>query len=414
MRACAIIVLLALLVRTMLARRHGPEESADIVSLGAQLERWSTKMSPSQVNVTLSRPPDGKERDWLSGLGGAGTRVTWYGPTLLATAVVAEPRADPQGGLNVNIAAPDRALVQVGDSLGVLGTFRMGTAGLRVHLAKNRATVDAVVGPVDARAAVLDSLELKRLFLVGAAGWEAKFALIALEERGWKADAEIALSPKGDVAQGRLTPLDTARYSAVLALDSTAARYGERIARYVRAGGGLVLWAPAARVRALASIAPGPPGQGIADQNGPPPDSAPRSALELVPINALVPDAAVLERRASMAAVAVRRVGLGRVVETGYTDLWRWRMAGGAAAPARERDWLSGLVSLVAHAPRYAVAAAPSDAAPFASLVDRLGAPSSTPLRAMIPAGVLARWMFAVLCGALFAEWASRRLRGVK
>ena len=425
LRGGAILLLGASLVTSILALHRGPAESAATPTLAQRLARWSTVASPSRVDVRLDHPPGGRDRDWLAALSGAATRVAWSGPQLAPTAIAAEPRADPQGGVEVSVAAPAGAPVVLADTLGVLDSSRASAAGVRAYVPKSRATVDAVVGPVDARGAVRDSLELKSLFVVGAAGWEAKFAVAALEERGWKVDAYLAVSPKGDVLQRggvrgtlgaerrRMADLDTARYSAVLAIDSTAERFAQRIADFVREGGGLVLWTPAARVTALAAVAPGRPGGIIREKDGPPPDSAPRSALELMPIVSLVPDAVVLEQRGDAVAVAARRVGVGRVIETGYTDSWRWRMAGGVDAPMRQRAWLAGLVSLVAYAPRHAIAAAPSDAAPLASLIDRLGPPAAA-VGQGIPMALLVRWVFALLCGALFVEWASRRLRGAK
>jgi hypothetical protein len=227
-------------------------------------------------------------------------------------------------------------------------------------------------------------------------------------------DAYLLLSPKGDERQGQVAAMDTARYSAVLALDSTAGRYGDRIVRFVRDGGGLVLWAPAARSQALASIAPGRPGAAIEDDGAPPNDSAPRRDLTLVPITSLAGNAVVLERRGRDVSVAARRVGLGRIIETGYTNSWRWRMAGGDDAPERHREWLAGLVASVAYTGRTPLATPPTDVAPLAMLIDRLGPPSAAPTRSERHEGDTARWVFAVLCAALLLEWSSRRLRGVK
>lgn len=411
----AVIVLLAwLLVYTIRAQRHGMVEDAASPTLDRQLVRWSTVASPSRVHVRLDHPPAGRDRDWLGALAGAGTGVAWSGPKLVPTAIALEPRADPARGVDVSVAAPESAMVVLADTLGVLDSARATRSGVRVYIPKPPATVDAIVGPVAARAARHDSLELRRLFVVGQAGWEGKFTIAALEERGWNVDAHLVVSPKGDVHQGDLAELDTAHYSAVLALDSTAARYGERIAAFVRQGGGLVLWSPATRVRALAALAPGGAGQEVVRNAGAPPDSAPRSVLEIVPITSLAPDAVMLERRGDAVTLAARRVGPGRVVETGYTDSWRWRMAGGPDALERHRAWIAGLVALVAYAPHHSLTAAPSDAAPLASLIDRLGPASTMATSPSLNPALLAWWVFAFLCVALLLEWASRRLRGMK
>jgi hypothetical protein len=414
LRAVVIGLLAWYLVQVIRARRHGPEEGTSSETLRESLARWSTVASPEVVHVALAHPPAGVERDWLAALPGAGTTVEWSGPSLLPTAIAVEPRADPAGGVDVSVAAPESALVVLSDTLGVLDSARAAGAGVHAIVPTPRATTDAVVGPVVARAARRDSLDLRRLLVIGHASWETKFVIAALEERGWKVDAHIAVSPKGDVRQGEIAAIDTARYSAVLAVDSTAGRYGDRIVRFVQEGGGLVLWAPAARTRSLARIAPGGAGELIEDEGEAPKDSVPRDYLELVPIESLASDAIVLERRGPNVSIAARRVGPGRVIETGYTNSWRWRMAGGDDAPQRHREWISGLVSSVAYAGRVPVTAPPSDVAPLASLIDRLGPAAAAWKDPELDQQLVARWVFGVLSAALLLEWASRRIRGVK
>ena len=414
LRAVVIGLLAWYLVQVIRARRHGPEEGTSSETLRESLARWSTVASPEVVHVALAHPPAGIERDWLAALPGAGTTVEWSGPSLLPTAIAVEPRADPAGGVDVSVAAPESAMVVLRDTLGVLDSARATAAGVHAIVPRPRATTDAVVGPVVARAARRDSLDLRRLLVIGRASWETKFTVAALEERGWKVDAHIVLSPKGDVRQGEIAAIDTARYSAVLAVDSTAGRYGDRIVRFVRQGGGLVLWAPAARARSLAGIAPGGAGKLIEDEGKAPSDSAPRDALGLVPIERLTDDAIALERRSDRVSIAARRVGQGRVIETGYTSSWRWRMAGGDDAPDRHRDWMAALVASVAYTGRTSVAAPPTDVAPLASLIDRLGPAAPAWQEAGLDQGIIARWVFGVLCAALLVEWASRRIRGVK
>jgi hypothetical protein len=414
LRVLVLAVLAGYLVHAIRARHHGPTEDAASASLEASLARWSTITAPSKVHVMLDHPPGGMERDWLAALPGAATAVTWSGPSLLPTAIALEPRADPARGADVSVAAPVGTMVALRDTLGVMDSTRAGVGGVRAYVPKPRATIDAVVGPVRARAARHDSLVLERLLVLGQANWETKFTVATLEERGWDIDAHIAVSPTSDVRQGEITAIDTARYSAVLALDTTAGRYGEQIAQFVRSGGGLVLWAPAAKVRSLAVLAPGQPGRVIEDEGSPPSDSAPRAALELVPVTHLASDAIVLERRGDDVSLAARRVGPGRVIETGYTDSWRWRMAGGADAPERHRDWIANLVARVAYTSRVTVTAPPTDAAPLATLIDRLGPATRAAPNAGRDPERIARWVFATLCIALLLEWGSRRLRGVK
>lgn len=414
LRAGVVVMLGWYLVYVIRARTEGAAEGATSAELRTALTRWSTIARPSRVHTTLSHPPAGVERDWLAALSVTGTKVEWNGPSLLPTAVAVAPRADPAGGADVSVAAPAGSRVTLRDTVGVLDSALAAASGVRAYIPKPRATINAVVGPVSARAARHDSLALKRLLVIGQAGWETKFVVAALEERGWDVDAHFVVSPKSDVRQGDIAAIDTARYSAVLAVDSSAARYGDRIARYVRSGGGLVLWTPAAR--AFGSVAPGA-GSGVLmeDEGQAPNDSTPRADLELLPITRLAEDAIVLERRGAEVSLAARRVGPGRVIQTGYTNAWRWRMAGGDAAPEAHRTWLAGLVARVAYTGRATVAAPPTDVAPLATLIDRLGPAAADGARgASRDPNVILRWIFAALCAALLLEWASRRVRGVK
>src|SRR5260370_26020148 len=367
LRALVIALLATALVEAIRVARHGAAEASDTAHLRTALARWSTVASPVRAQVRLDHPPGVVERDWLSALPRAGTTVTWSGPNLLPTAISAEPVADPAKGVDVDWAAPAAAAGMLRDTLGPLDSSRASATGVRFTVPGVRGALEATVGPVAARAALRDSLELHRLLVLGRAQWETKFTIAALEERGWRVDAHIVVSPKGkgDVRQGDIGELDTARYSAVLAIDTTAARYGARIAAFVRRGGGLLLWSPAAQAPALAALAPGAPGTLIPADDRAPSDSAPRNVLEVVPIVGLRSDAIVLECRGELVTLAARRVGPGRVVETGYTDSWRWRMAGGDAALAEQRTWLARLVAGVAYTGRHPGGAPPAHVAPL-------------------------------------------------
>jgi hypothetical protein len=123
----------------------------------------------------------------------------------------------------------------------------------------------------------------------------------------------------------------------------------------------------------------------------------------------------VLEEQGGRVAVAARRSELGRVIQLGYEDTWRWRFGGGANAVAAHRDWWSGLVSAVAHrATTPAVRALPDESAPLAALVTALGPPTPDAMRrsgrgGWLPSPVL---LFSAIIALLLAEIASRRLRG--
>jgi hypothetical protein len=199
----------------------------------------------------------------------------------------------------------------------------------------------------------------------------------------------------------RLASVDTSEYSAVVALDSTAAREAARILRFVKSGGGLFLTAAAAESPGFGSVAPGRPGAASGDD-----DNAARPLLDLKP------DAVVLERRSGLVITAARREALGRVVETGALDFWRWRMGGDERGADGHRAWLARLVAGVAHTARRPLEVVASDPAPLATLVDHLGPPlaagSPFPVPDIDPQLPL---VFAVLSAALLFEWLSRRLR---
>ena len=274
--------------------------------------------------------------------------------------------------------------------------------------------LDAAVGAVVARAALADSLELKRLLVLGAAGWETKFAVAALEERGWPVDAELRVSPQTTVRQGHVAAIDTSRYSAVLVLDTTAAAYAERIGRYVRSGGGLVLWSPAVDAPRLAALAPGR-GRGavIEDEGRPPSDSAPRQALSIAPITGLVPEAVVLERGGARHACGApaggwARGGDGVRQHVALADGGRRRRAGAAPDVACGAGGERGVRGAGGGpgAAEQRGAAGHADRPAGSAARDAMG-PERDP-------NIVAQWVFAALCIALLVEWASRRIRGVK
>jgi hypothetical protein len=124
-----------------------------------------------------------------------------------------------------------------------------------------------------------------------------------------------------------------------------------------------------------------------------------------------------LESRDGRVIAAARRAGAGRVVQLGYDETWRWRLAGTGDAPAAHRDYWSAVVSAASYRatkPIESAAARAGDAAPLASLYADLGAPSA-PHAAPLHIGAGVRWwMFALLALLLLAEWGSRRLRGAR
>jgi hypothetical protein len=88
-------------------------------------------------------------------------------------------------------------------------------------------------------------------------------------------------------------------------------------------------------------------------------------------------------------------------------------MAGGPGSEAAHREWWARIVGSVAYAPSPSASIDVASAAPLAYLVDRVG-----PARAT-HAGVASwridqRLLLTLILILLSAEWASRRLRGLR
>jgi len=227
--------------------------------------------------------------------------------------------------------------------------------------------------------------------------------------------SRLRVAPNIDVTQGPLGAIDTARYAAVIVLD-TGVSSSNAIARYARTGGGVILGGRAAR--SFAGVSPGRVGARVAGVAGAVTSAAPRSGLGGFPVSSPGADAVVLESRDGVAMIAARRVDAGRVMQVGYDETWRWRMAGGDESAVAHREWWTRLVTAVAYAPLVPRASGMTsiDETPLASLVDALGPPTPTDGRLATPRdNSRVTWMLFVLVAAsLLAEWTSRRLRGAR
>jgi hypothetical protein len=243
-------------------------------------------------------------------------------------------------------------------------------------------------------------------------GWEGKFIVAALEERGWPVATRFVVAPNVNVGQRGSLTLDTARVAAVIAVDTSLGGLGRDIERYVRSGGGLILAGPSSRAASAAALAPGTLGPRVRPAVLPV-DTIGLGATGFYPVASLARDAIALERRAGGVAIAVRRVGAGRVMQIGYDDSWRWRMAGGPGSEAAHRDWWSRLVSNVAYAPPVGDQAG-TGAAPLAAMVGRLGPPRPLPAGSRGAPPVDRRIYMTLIIILLLAEWGSRRLRGLR
>ena len=381
LRVASISILIVLLMR---AWERAPVTASVDSGVGSHLSdllpRWTVTRF-ARIHIELDSEPTQLQREWLAAIRHAGTRISWNSSKVVPLAGALTQLADPAGSSELDISAPAGDTIVVTDTLaGLLDTVVAREGGATISMPGIvRATGFSVNGGM-ARAATRDSVVFKRLLVEGAASWETKFTIAGLSERGWQVDALTHVAPGVDVRAGNPVAPDTSRYAAVIAIDSSAALIASGAARYVRNGGGLIT------LRDASSVGP-PAGKAV-----------------------------VLERRTD-GDVRAYRVGGGRVVRAGYKDIWRARMSGDDSVSnpvVQHRAWLARAVAAVAYAPRLALAPdSAADPAPFASLVEAVGAPSriipaDTSGEAEVPSAVL----FAVLVASLMLELLSRRLRG--
>jgi hypothetical protein len=427
LRGASLLLLVLLVWQALHALRERPAARANGSGIRPALERWSTAESPSRVHVVFDSAtvPSPDVRDWLAALRSAHTQTTWFGPALVPSAIGVTPVADPKHPVRVWVAAPRGSAVVLRDALGVIDSTRVRGAAGAVFTTSHvdgvvRATLGDRAAGSAATALLRDSLTIKPVLVLGIASWEGKFILASLQEYGWKVDARFGLSPKGDVVQGSpALVIDTAHYSAVIALDTSAARYARSIDAYVRHGGGFIASGVAATLPAFAELLPGTAGAPLQDAPFETDSAHPRRALAVTPISRLRPGAVAIETRTgasgAVTTVAARRIGMGRVLQVGYLDSWRWRMGGFDDPVSGYRSWWSKVVSSVAYAPRAPrPVSAIVEPTPVATLVATLGTPSRQEQArgTLLDDPRLLPILFALLMAMLFAEWTSRRLRG--
>ena len=383
------------------------------------LVAWTrSPVTPSSIHLEVDSAPSRLERDWLVALSAAGSSVSWSG-NLPAVMIDAQPVASPEGGIRVRMAAPTNSKVEIADQAGLIDSIQSSEAGVSLTIGSAVGLIAGSVAKSTGTTILSDSVALGKVLVIGKAGWESKFVVAALEESGWKVDAFIRVAPGVDVTQGSIASIDTSRYSAVVALDNTVVPYAERLVRFARNGGGVVLGPGAASIDAIAPLRSG----GVGDASAPAQvanvsGSITRGTLVMAPITQPRSDAIPLERRSETVVLAARRYGAGRVLQSGYEDTWRWRMAGAESSVRDHRGWWTELVSNVAYAPHVVLPgrARDTDDAPVADLVSTLG-PSSDRTgiaRSGLNPSHWAAWLFALLSLGLIAEVASRRLRGAK
>jgi len=385
-------------------------ETASTTNLGERLSSWTRTPTSVALHATLEAAPSSQAIAWLAALRHAGHSVSWSGSPAPAV-VVAEPVVDPNGAVRVNVAAPANSRVTLADVAGAIDSARVGLLGVSFTVPL---TVDSLVARVNQQSlAVAKPADVtpRAVFVVGDAGWEAKFVASALEERGWKVVTRFAVAPGVNVRAAEEPPLDTAHVAAIVAIDSSIEALGPVVRRFVEQGGGIVLAGSAAGARVVSPLAAGSVGP-RARRNVAANDTIGLGTTGYFPVASVRDDAVALERRASGVAVAARRIGAGRVLQVGYDDSWRWRMAGGPGSEAAHRDWWSRVVSSVAYAPVTANTQSRTFDAPVASLFGKLGPPRPAPVSSR--GTVDPRLMLALILLLLLVEWTSRRLRGLR
>jgi hypothetical protein len=417
LRGASLLLLAWMLWLSLDRERPDTVVSARSANLGAALRDWSVSgIAPDRIAVSLDRTPSPRERAWLSALARTGSSVSWSGD-LAPVAVATQSVASPRGGILVRAAGANKSRLSIFDEVGAIDTVDASGGGAAFAVPTASGFVSARAGGSVARTGLPDSVRIRRVLVLGNAGWEAKFVVAALEEDGWSVDASMYVAPGVSVTQGDTAPIDTARYSLVIALDASSASRASEINRYVASGGGLILAGNSASLDAFAQLRPALPGRidapaTLANENEP----TTLRSLGAVPAASLRPGAVALERRGATTVLAARRHVAGRVLHQGYLETWRWRMSGGDESASDHRTWWTRAASSVAYAP--VVRSAPSvesDDAPMASLVADLGPPSTLggASLASTAAAVPIWWLFIALATCLLGEWASRRLRGV-
>jgi len=384
-------------------------ERASSDDLPARLSSWTRTPVSVALHSSLETAPSPLATTWLAALRHAGHSVTWSGSPPPAV-VVAEPVVDPNGGIRVNVAAPANDRVRLADVAGPIDSARVAALGVAFTVPLSVDSLLVGVGRQSLTVAPAADLPPRAVLVVGDAGWEAKFVVGALEERGWKVLTRFAVAPSVDVRAATQLPIDTAHVAAIVAIDSSIAALGASVQRFVAQGGGLVLAGAAANTRTVSPLAPGAVGPRVR-RNVAPTDTIGLGTTGYFPVTSVRDDAIALERRALGVTVAARRVGMGRVLQIGYDDSWRWRMAGGPGSEAAHREWWSRVVSSVAFGPAPAGQTSTFDA-PVASLFNRLGPPRPAPVAARVT--VDTRILLAIILLLLLVEWTSRRLRGLR
>jgi len=408
---------------------------ATVNELSATIARAALDSAPSGVHLTLTGIPSSSVRAALATVVHAGLRAAWTDSTNASgLAIAATAIADPFGGTLVRARANASVPLTIRDDASTLDSIASARNGVTVRGARLSGTAQAAVGSSRARVTIPRPPTLRRVLLLARPGWEAKFTTAALEERGWQVEGRLPVARRASVtlggtaaASGAVTaPLDTARYAAAIVLDSGLVSAGV-LSRFLRQGGGVILSGDALLGTSFGALRPATivgvralvPGALLTD--------APRRGLAAWELRAAVRSVVLQAEshdRHDDSTVVAWRLGNGRVLASAYRDSWRWRMEGRDDGLDAHRAWWSALVGAVAFVPavtereqrpgNVVEQRLPGDAAPYADLRSRLGAPVAPPasMRSTPPAPSRRWLLYLVASLALLGEWALRRTRG--
>ncbi len=386
------------------------------------------------LTVRLRVIPSLGVRAVLGGAASAGLSIRWWDSTGVR-ALALDASAVPMPQSPTLIAASMAAMSESGsiyaltvrDAGGVLDSVAGTAVPIRLRAAQLQGPVRALVQQngetvVSAMVPVPLASAVRRVLFMGQPGWDAKFVVAALEESGWLVDGALTVAPTARIRIGAPAALDTARYSAVVVLDSGVAN-ARSLRRFVLQGGGAVIAGDALRDPGLASLLPARVNAERAVVAGALLTDQPRRGLSAWSLRA-EREAIVLEREGPVAEVVVARRGVGRVLASGYRSTWRWRMEGREGSVEAHRRWWNALVSAVAFTPLSTpgdtirgrpVANWPGEAAPLADLIARVGVREVEEMAAneTRSGDGLPLWLLFTIAGAaLVTEWALRRYRG--
>lgn len=414
-RVALVVALTVALWRSVHAVRHGATSVTMRAAVpGDALVRATTSDRVGTVTVDVNGTLGARHLAWLSALRASGVQVHWNGSPP-ALAIAADRAREPVAPVLLRLVADGGGPLVVGDSVGVIDSVRALSAAT-LEAADVAGSVSARRGDWAATTRVPAREERRDVLVLGRAGWESRFVIDALGEAGWHARARLPVAPGVSVTDASLLPLDTSRYDAVIALDSSAADLAAAVTRFVSQGGGAVVAGSALDIGTLRALAPARAGARRAGRILLEGDTLTRADLPLRPLGSLRPDAVILERQPAGIAVAIRRAGRGRAAAVGYDESWRWRMQGGEGGAVAHRAWWSRMVGLVAPTREPGVTATPNangDAAPRAALVEALGPPSDATAGASSSGSTrLPLAMLVLIAALLLAETASRRFRG--